>query len=131
MNHPSYGLTREFPGVKWADAVDRAVSALKTEGFGILTRIDVHEVMKAKLGVDLQQYVILGACNPVLAHQALTGEPWAGLLLPCNVVVAETDDGAAVSIASPKAMFSVVNNPQVAPLAADVEQRLLLVLQRI
>lgn len=132
MQHPAYGLTRELPGATWEDAVERTIAALKTEGFGILTRIDVHDVMKAKLDADFgRKYVILGACNPPLAWQALQGEPWSGLLLPCNVVVTETGDGAAVSIASPKAMFGVVDNPGVAPLAAEAEQRLLRVLERV
>ena len=131
MQHPAYGLTRDLPGVAWEAAVDRTIAALKTEGFGVLTRIDVHDVMKAKLNVDHRKYVILGACNPQLAHRALQGEPWIGLLLPCNVVVAEADDGSVVSAISPTAMFSVVNNPGVAPVAAEVEQRLLRVLDGI
>jgi uncharacterized protein (DUF302 family) len=131
VQHPAYGLTRELPGTAWEAAVDRTIAALQTEGFGILTRIDVHNVMKAKLDVDLKKYVILGACNPPLAYQALLGEPWAGLLLPCNVVVTENDDGAVVSIASPKAMFAVANNAGMAPLAAEAEQRLIRALERI
>lgn len=131
MEHPAYGLTRDLPGVAWEAAIDRTVAALKTEGFGVLTRIDVHDVMKAKLNVDYRKYVILGACNPHLAHQALQGEPWTGLLLPCNVVVAEAEDGVVVSAISPTAMFSVVNNPGVAPVAAEAEQKLVRVLERI
>lgn len=131
MQHPSYGLTRDLPGVAWDDAVERTIAALKTEGFGVLTRIDIHDVMKAKLNVDYDKYVILGACNPPLAHQALQGEPWVGLLLPCNVVVTESGGGCVVSAISPKAMFSVVDNPQVAPVAAEVEQKLVRVLERV
>lgn len=131
MEHPAYGLTRDLPGVAWEAAIDRTIAALKTEGYGVLTRIDVHEVMKAKLNVDYRKYVILGACNPQLAHQALQGEPWTGLLLPCNVVVAEAENGVVVSAISPTAMFAVVKNPGVAPVAAEAEQRLLRVLERI
>jgi uncharacterized protein (DUF302 family) len=132
MSHPSYGLTRELPNLAYETAIERTVEALKTEGFGILTRIDVNEVFKAKLDIDFRKYVILGACNPNLAHQALTAEPWIGLLLPCNVVVTEKDGGGSlVSIASPKAMFSIIENTAVDPLATDVEQRLARVLERI
>lgn len=132
MNPPSYGLTRELPNLAYETAIERTIEALKTEGFGILTRIDVNDVFKARLDIDFRKYVILGACNPKLAHQALTAEPWIGLLLPCNVVVTEADGGGSlVSIASPKTMFSIVPNPAAAPLASDVEQRLTRVLERI
>jgi len=124
MEHPAYGLTRDLPGVAWETAIERTLAALKTEGYGVLTRIDVHDVLKAKLNVDYRKYVILGACNPHLAHRALVGEPWTGLLLPCNVVVAEAEDGSVVSAISPTAMFAVVNNPDVAPVAVEAEQRL-------
>lgn len=75
----------------------------------MLTRIDVHDVMKAKLNVEYRKYVILGACNPQLAHQALQGEPWTGLLLPCNVVVAEAEDASVVSAISPTAWIEGTN----------------------
>lgn len=131
MEHPSYGLTRDLPGVAYDDAVARTIEALKAEGFGVLTRIDVDQVMKAKLDVNFRKYVILGACNPPLAYQALTGEPWVGLLLPCNVVVTEDGDGSVASLIDPAAMFSVVNNPGVAPIVEQVRQKLQRVLERI
>jgi uncharacterized protein (DUF302 family) len=131
VDHPSYGLTRDLPGVPFEDALDRTVEALKTEGFGVLTRIDVDQVMKAKLGADLPRYVILGACNPPLAHQALTADPWVGLLLPCNVVVTQDGDGSVVSAVRPGAMFSVVQVAGVASVVEQVEQKLKNVLERI
>lgn len=78
------------------EALDRATAALKEEGFGILTRIDVHEALREKLGVDFRKYTILGACAPPLAHQALSAAPEVGLLLPCNVTVEEGDDGGSI-----------------------------------
>ena len=85
---PRYGLTRRLPGVSFEDAISRSTKALADEGFGILTEIDVRATLKKKLDVDFPNYKILGACNPPLAHKALSAEPGIGLLLPCNVVVA-------------------------------------------
>ena len=106
-------------------AVARVEAALKEQGFGVLTRIDVSETLKAKIGRDFRPYVILGACNPPLAHKALTVESQIGLLLPCNVVVQEASEGGVtISIADPRAMFSLVNNPRLAPIVEDADQRL-------
>jgi uncharacterized protein (DUF302 family) len=131
MEHPVYGMTRELPAVPWQAAVERVQEALKTEGFGVLTRIDVHETLKARLGVEMSPYVILGACNPPLAHEALSRDFFLGLLLPCNVVVAGTPGGSLVSIARPSSMFRAVENEALTSMAQDVEERLQRVLERI
>jgi len=86
--NPSYGITRELPDTDFDTAVQRATAALKEEGFGVLTEIDVRATLKKKLDVDFPPYLILGTCNPPFAHQALMAEPGIGLLLPCNVIVA-------------------------------------------
>lgn len=114
------------------DAVDaRTRAALAKDGFGVLTEIDVRATLAKKLGIDFRPYVILGACNPHLAHRALSGEPHLGLMLPCNVVLQQTDDGVEVSFADPKAMFTMIDNPEVAPVAEEADQRLRKVLAAI
>jgi uncharacterized protein (DUF302 family) len=88
-------------------AVEKVTAALKAEGFGVLTSIDVQDTLKVKLDADFRRYVILGACNPPLAYQALQSEPLVGVLLPCNVTVEETESGSLVSIINPDAMLGV------------------------
>ena len=125
MTTTSYGIDRHLEGTGFDDARARVIAALQKEGFGVLTTIDVQETLKAKLGAEFRRYVILGACNPGLAHQALLAEPAIGLLLPCNVVVQENPAGGVdVSIADPRAMFSIVDNPALVPIVADVDARL-------
>lgn len=102
MSEMAFEVTVKAP---FAEAVDRVIDALKTEGFGVLTRIDVHDTLKAKLDVDFRNYSILGACNPALAHKALSNRPDAGLMLPCNVIVEEVGDGTLVRIVDPAAMM--------------------------
>lgn len=125
MNAPTTGYAMGTTlDAGYAEAVERVTAALKNEGFGILTEIDVQATFKKKLDVDFRPYVILGACNPALAHQALGAELEAGLLLPCNVVVYETDAGSAVQIADPDAMLAVSGNAALESLAEEARARL-------
>lgn len=110
--------------VPYEEARERVAAVLKEEGFGVLTEIDVKATLAAKLGADFRKYVILGACNPNLAHQALNKELELGLLLPCNVIVYETDDGSAVSFLDPKRMMSIADNPDLQPIAREARERL-------
>jgi uncharacterized protein (DUF302 family) len=127
-----YALVKELPGLEYDDAVAKTREMLSDEGFGVLTEIDVKETLKKKLDVDFKRYVILGACNPQLAHQAMGGEPFIGVLLPCNVVVMEREGGGTiVSAFKPTAAFSLVDNDEVAPIAEEVELRLRRVLDRL
>jgi len=109
----------------YESALARVIGALKAEGFGVLTEIDVKETLKKKLGVDFRPYKILGACNPPLAHRALTVAPEVGLLLPCNVTVSQVEDGVTeVSLVDPLAMLGVVANPELEPVAKEARARL-------
>lgn len=117
--------------LSFAAALEKTKEALKSEGFGVLCEIDVQATLKAKLNVDRTPYVILGACNPPLAHQALTAEPDLGLLLPCNVVVYEKDGATFVKAIHPGKMLSVVENPALDPIADMVQEKLEKVLAKI
>ena len=107
------------------DAIQQVTDELKKEGFGVLTEIDVAATLKAKLDADMPPYRILGACNPPLAHQAVTAVPEIGLLLPCNVLVRQDDAGQVhVSFMDPGSVLGLVDNPDVIPLAAQVKEKL-------
>src|SRR5579884_723807 len=99
--------------------------ALRTEGFGVLTEIDVQQTLKIKLDVDSPGYLILGACNPALAHRAISADPTVGLLLPCNVVIREIDTGTRVEFADPNKMLELIDNDVLREVAAEARQRLM------
>jgi uncharacterized protein (DUF302 family) len=105
-------------------ALEKVTAALKAEGFGVLTSIDVKETMKKKLDVDFRKYTILGACNPPLAHKALNARPDVGLLLPCNVIVYEEGDQTVVNIIDPLSMTSFIQDPSLDMVADEAHQRL-------
>jgi uncharacterized protein (DUF302 family) len=105
-------------------AIARVTAELQKEGFGVLTEIDVKATMKKKLDVDVAPYKILGACNPNLAHRALSAEPSIGLLLPCNVVVRQDGGQVVVEFMDPNAVLDLVGRPEIRPIAAEVRARL-------
>jgi uncharacterized protein (DUF302 family) len=122
MIDPSYGFTKNLGVVPFEDALDKVKAALKTQGFGVITTIDVKATMKEKLGAEFREYQILGACNPPIAHKALSADMGIGLLLPCNVVVyKDDDDSVVVSFAKPTSMFQIVGNPAMAEMAGLVD----------
>lgn len=126
----SYGLATRVPWLQ-AEAVERVTAALKEEGFGVLTTIDVQRTLKDKLQIDSRPYVILGACNPQLAHRALEAEPEIGLLLPCNVAVYESNGETVVAAMDPAAALNLAGNPALEPIAREARTRLERVLGRL
>ena len=120
-----YGIVRRVR-MPYEQALERVTATLKEQGFGILTEIDVKKTMKAKLDVDFTKYIILGACNPPLAHRALTAEIDLGLLLPCNVVVYEDEKAGetVVSTIKPEMLVQVTGNPELEAVAKEVETKL-------
>ncbi len=132
MRDSDYGMRKALPGTSYAEAIERVTTELKGEGFGVLTTIDVKATLKEKIDVDHRPYVILGACNPQLAHRALSMDDTIGLLLPCNVVVAETSEGSEVAIARPSAMLAIARQPEgFGEFADEVEARLSRVLSKL
>lgn len=126
----SFGIRRET-GSSYDEVLGKMPDLLKAEGFGVLTRIDVKATLKEKIGVDFRRYTILGACNPPLAHRALTAETEIGVMLPCNVVVYEDDRGKAVVTAIDPMQTVAAANPKLAPIAAEVRERLSRVLEKV
>ena len=125
----AYALTATT-AAPFAAAVERVRAELKEEGFGVLCEIDVQATLREKLGVEQEPYVILGACNPPLAHQALTAEPDLGTLLPCNVVVYERGGETHISAIDAERMLSIVGNDALSPVAEQVRARLAAVVER-
>lgn len=120
----SYGFGKSLD-TNFEEAIELVTEKLQDEGFGVLSDIDVAAKMKEKLDKDMPRYRILGACNPPLAYQAVSAVPDIGLLLPCNVLVREDDDGTvAVSFMDPESVMSLVDHPDIKPLASDVKARL-------
>lgn len=120
-----YGFTTTLSDTTFDQALAKTLAALKTEGFGVLSDIDVQHAMKEKLGVDMPPYRILGACNPPLAHQALQAEPDIGLLLPCNVIVREEAPGRIeIAAVDPVASMQAVDNPLLGEIAGSVRAML-------
>jgi len=120
---PPYVIARVIPA-DYATTVERVRQALAKEGFGVLSEIDVRATLKKKLDVDFKDYVILGACHPPSAHQALTREESIGVFLPCNVIVHATEGGTAVKAVRPSVTLGNVNNPALEPLGREVEAML-------
>ena len=118
-----YGHHVEIAG-PFDQAIEKVTAALKAEGFGVLSDIDIRKAMKEKLGVDMPGYRILGACNPPLAHQALQAEPEIGLLLPCNVTVRDLGDRVSIGFLDPQMMVQLTGNPQVNQVADQATERL-------
>ena len=127
---PDYGFTKTLDE-PFDSVMERTKQELQKEGFGVLTSIDVREKFKEKLGIDFRKYVILGACNPPSAHQAITIEENIGLLLPCNVIVYEKDDKTVVSIIKPSVAMNMIQNEQLLEVARKVEQKLKKVFESI
>ena len=118
-----YGITIRTP-IPFAEAVARVREALKTQGFGVLTEIDVQATLRDKLGQNMEDYLILGACNPPLAHRALDTDRRIGLLLPCNVVVRTADGQTIIEALNPQVMAAVTGQPSLKPVADEATSRI-------
>jgi uncharacterized protein (DUF302 family) len=131
MQTTSYGFSRTVD-LTFNETLDKVTAELQKEGFGILTEIDVKETLKKKLDVDFKNYKILGSCNPPFAYQALQNEEQIGLMLPCNVIVYENDQGKTVVAAiDPIASMQAVNNPQLGKIAGEIQLKMKKVIQSI
>ncbi len=119
----SYYFSKKLD-MRFDEAIEKVTEALKNEGFGILTEIDVKETLKKKLDVDFRPYKILGACNPPFAYQALQAEDKIGTMLPCNVIVQQLDEGVEVSAVDPVASMSAVENDKLGEVASTIRNKL-------
>lgn len=125
----SYTIDRIFPGADFENIVERTRASLPKQGFGILTEIDVKSTLKKKIDADINNYLILGACNPKMAHQAMSIEPRVGAMLPCNVIIRTVDDGSIeVSAIDPGASMAAIDNDKLKAVAGQADIRLLLVI---
>lgn len=132
MHETGYTFTKRLPQREFDEVVAKVRETLSSEGFGVLTEIDVQATLKKKLGVDRAPYLILGACNPALAHRALEAEAAIGVLLPCNVDVFVGGDGVVhVQAIDPRRLFELVGKPEVKPIADEVAERLQRVLAAV
>ncbi len=125
-----YTMDRNVSGT-FDQVVERTIAALKTEGFGVLSDIDIRATLKAKLGAEFRPYRILGACNPPFAHRALLAEDKIGAMLPCNVIVQQKDDGIEVSAVDPLAGMERIGNPELTAIAREVAEKLARVIAAI
>lgn len=130
ITRQKYGFSKVVP-LGYDRAVERVKEELRKEGFGVLAEIDIRKAMKEKLNAEYPGYIILGACNPHLAHRALQAEPRLGLLLPCNVTVREVGGGTEVAVVDADAMLSVVDNKDLRPVARDAAQKLQRVIESV
>lgn len=106
------------------EAIEKVTEGLKSEGFGVLTEIDVKETLKKKLDVDFRPYRILGACNPPFAYEALQAEDKVGIMLPCNVIVQEKENGVEIAAVDPVASMQAIDNPKLGEIASEIRERL-------
>ena len=127
----AYYFSKEVP-LSFQEAIDAVSKELKTEGFGILTEIDVKETLKKKLDINFRNYRILGACNPPFAYRALLAEPHIGTMLPCNVIVQELDNGTVeVAAIDPLSSMQTITNRELQPIAEEIRAKLKLVIDRL
>lgn len=124
----SYYFSKKLD-LSFDEAIEKVTNALKSEGFGILTEIDVKETLKKKLDIDFRPYKILGACNPPFAHKALEAEDKIGTMLPCNVIVQQLDDGIEIAAVDPVASMQAVENDQLGEVASEIQNKLRLIVE--
>lgn len=128
----NYYHSKKLQNVSFDEAVEKVTEALKQEGFGVLTEIDVKATLKKKLNVEFRPYKILGACNPPYAHQALEAEDKIGIMLPCNVIVQETTDGTIeVAAVDPVASMLAIENPKLKDIAIEIQKKLKTVIDKL
>lgn len=127
-----YYIQKSLSSIGYGEVIQKLNEKLKEEGFGVLTEIDIQETFKIKLGVDFRKYKILGACNPPYAYKTLEAEIYAGTMLPCNIVVMETDDGnISVSAIDPVASLMAIENPEVTAIAKEIQTKLKKVIAKL